>query len=311
MTDYTKIIDAETWSFIAQTQSHYPDDTAAMSIADQRRHYDALCRAFSRGYPDNVTAFDSVADTVPYRHYSTSKSDTLVIYFHGGGYVVGGLESHDDICAEICSTTGFDVCSVDYRLAPEHKHPAMFDDAMTAVRHLLDQTDGPVLLCGDSAGGNLGAAAAHALRGETTRIAGQVLIYPTLGGDINTGSYITHANAPMLTRSDMLFYSKVRLDEAHVQDGESDAHLYPLADDDFSGLPPTVIVTAECDPLSDDGRDYRDAIIASRGNAVWFNEAGLVHGYLRARSSVRRAKDSFDRITAALNALGKGEWPYS
>ena len=92
-----------------------------------------------------------------------------VVYLHGGGFVVGGLHSHDDVCAEIRATTGLTVVAVDYRLSPEHLHPAALDDALAVIRALL----GPVVLAGDSAGGNLAAAASHVLRGPRPRLWGR------------------------------------------------------------------------------------------------------------------------------------------
>ncbi|RUY07072.1 esterase, partial [Mesorhizobium sp. M2A.F.Ca.ET.040.01.1.1] len=165
--------------------------------------------------------------------------------------------------------------------------------------------DCPVLLCGDSAGGNLCAAVAHATRGHAKKPAGQVLIYPGLGGDHSKGSYVTHAEAPMLTLRDLDFYKHVRTGGVDLT---GDITLYPLADADFANLPPTVLITAQCDPLSSDGEAYRDRIVAAGGHAFWFEEPGLVHGYLRARHMVGRARTSFTRIVEAVSALGRGDW---
>lgn len=299
--DYETLIDAETWDFIADTEAYYPPDTVDQDVTTQRRIYDTMCRAFFRGYPEGVTARDERIGTVPIRTYTAAAAArATVVYFHGGGFVVGGLDSHDDVCAEICHRTRHRVVSVDYRLAPEHKHPAMFDDALFGAEHVLKQYSGPVLLCGDSAGGNLAAAVAHRLRTEP-RIAGQVLIYPGLGGDMNAGSYLRHAEAPMLRRDELEFYRHVRLSG---DEPVGDPTYAPLHDTDFTDLPATLIITAECDPLSDDGRAYRDAIRRAGGRADWINEPGLVHGYLRARSTVARARASFDRIVAALADMG-------
>lgn len=318
--DYKTRIDSETWAFIEETARHYPDDTASASIDEQRATYDALCRAFFQGYPEGVEATDGYVDHVPIRTYTKTepqKPDPVtVLYMHGGGFVVGGLESHDDICAEICARTGFRVLAIDYRLAPEYKHPAMFEDCLLVTKDWLKANSGPVLLCGDSAGGNLAAATAHSLRDsgntEKDRILGQVLIYPGLGGDLNAGSYITHAHAPMLTRDDVLFYKDIRLEDPESQQNSSpDPTLAPLHDTNFSSLPPTVIFTAECDPLASDGPDYHAAILKAEGRVHLIEETGLVHGYLRARTSVTRARQSFDRIIKALSALGSGNWPFA
>ncbi len=313
MTDYAKLIDAETWAFIERTNSCYPPDAANRTIAEQRAIYDRMCREFFAGYPDGVTAettaIAAATHDVPVRIYRGAEPEgaAVVVYLHGGGFVVGGLESHDDVCAELCARTGYEVVSADYRLAPEHRHPADFDDAMTAFEWAAGIWRQPILLVGDSAGGNLAAAVSHATRGHVRKPAGQALIYPGLGGDRKKGSYVAHAEAPMLTMRDLEFYR-------HVRTGGADATgvitLSPLADADFSNLPPTVIVTAECDPLSSDGEAYRDRIVAAGGHAFWHEEKGLVHGYLRARHTVARARASFTRIVEAVSALGRGEWPY-
>ena len=124
---------------------------------------------------------------------------------------------------------------------------------------------------------------------------------------MSQGSYIEHANAPLLTLDDIRFYETVRYQGTTPQ---NDPTYAPLHDVDFSGLPPTVVVTADCDPLRDDGQAYCDRITAAGGQAHCINEAGLVHGYLRARTSVRRAADSFERISVAIEALGQGIWSY-
>jgi acetyl esterase len=272
-----------------------------LTITDQRAIYDRMCRAFHRGHPAGVQVQDSRLGGVAARIYEAALASGTLIYLHGGGFVVGGLDSHDDVCAEICAATGLRVVSVDYRLAPEHRHPAGYDDALAATR--AAHWEGPLLLAGDSAGGALAASVAHALRG---RIGGVVLIYPCLGGDRSKGSYLTHAHAPMLTRDDVLFYGAVRHAGAEPDDDPTAAVLH---DTDFSGLPPMVTFSAECDPLADDGRDYRDAVRAAGGRADWVLERGLVHGYLRARVSVPRAAASFARMTGALAGLAAGRWP--
>ncbi|UWQ31219.1 alpha/beta hydrolase [Leisingera sp. M527] len=305
--DYERLIDEETWDFIQKTGEHYPDDAVEMSIEEQRLIYDSMAREFRVPRPDVVSVMDTSANGVPVRVYTAGDPTRTVLFCHGGGFVVGGLDSHDDVCAEICAQTGYRVVAVDYRLAPEHKHPASFEDAWTALEWVEAAYGTGIVLTGDSAGANLCAAVAAHARGRTEAILGQVLIYGAFGGDVNQGSYIEHAKAPMLTREDVLFYMDIRTDGAAPQD---DPLLTPLADSDFAGLPPTVLVTADCDPVRDDSRDYSDRVQEAGGKAHWINEPGLIHGYLRARHSVGRARDSFERISVAIEALGQGIWSY-
>lgn len=305
--DYDSLIDAEIWAFIRKTEAAYPEDATSLDVAGQRRIYDAMAAEFRQPRPTGVEVEDLSADGVPVRLYTAGEPGSTVMYFHGGGFVVGGLDSHDDVCAEICANTGYRVISVDYRLAPEHTHPAAFEDAWTATAWADGRFDCPMVLVGDSAGGNLAAAVAHHARMRLERIAGQVLIYPGLGGDRGSGSYIEHAEAPMLTSADLDFYEKIRVD-GELPSG--DPTYAPMQDSDFEGLPRTVIFVAECDPIASDGAAYRDKLAAADVPVHLFEEPGLVHGYLRARTMSSRAAESFERIVLAVEALGQGYWPY-
>ena len=305
--DYERLIDEETWAFIRRTTESYPDDAVGLSIVEQRQVYKVMCEEFRQPRPSGVRAEDKSADGVPVRVYTAGDPTITVVYFHGGGFVVGGLDSHDDVCAEICAQTGYRVVAVDYRLCPEHLHPVQFLDSWGATSWAANTFGAPIVLAGDSAGGNLAAAVAHNARGRLENIHGQVLIYPGLGGDVSQGSYIEHAQAPLLTRDDCLFYEKERCGGNVPQNDPSFA---PLQDSDFSNLPPTVVFTADCDPLRDDGSAYCGRITEAGGQAHWINEPGLIHGYLRARISVKRAAESFERISVAIEALGQKIWSY-
>lgn len=307
-TSYATLIDAETWAFIRESESWYPPETATFSIERQRQIYDAMCRAFHKGYPDGISAREESFAGVKCRIYETTQHmRATVVYLHGGGFVVGGLESHDDVCAEIGAATGNRVISVDYRLAPEFRHPVHFDDCLASTRAIAAHYPGPLVMAGDSAGGCLAASVCHMTRGENLGIVGQVLIYPGLGGDEGAGSYLRHAMAPMLTREDVLFYAKIRCAEGF--DPTGDASVRPLQDRTFANLPPTIVFSAECDPLADDGPAYAAALQSAGVRAAAIVEPGLIHGYLRARRTVGRARASFARITDAIECLGRGDWP--
>ncbi|MER9598404.1 MULTISPECIES: alpha/beta hydrolase [unclassified Mesorhizobium] len=309
---YQTLLEPELWAYIDRVNEWYPPEIAFMPIHRQRAIYDAMCRAFREPYPAGVKANDktvAAADhAIPVRRYQLAGTEpqAMVVYYHGGGFVLGGLDSHDDICAEICAGTSFAVLSADYRLAPEHLHPAAFEDALAVFEWAAAPIGLPIVLCGESAGGNLAAAVAQATRSNPRRAIGQVLIYPELGGDESAGSYVEHAGAPLLTLRDIEFYRHIRSGKGQSLD---DPTFSPLSDTDFSGLPPTVIVTAQCDPLSSDGEAYRDRILAAGGKAWWREEPRLVHSFLRARKTVPRAGQAFERIIAAIAALGGGKWP--
>lgn len=308
--DYHSLIDAEMWAYIQKVDACYPADAVDLDIAGQRAVYDAMCRVFYQGRPDGIAVKDFTSGGVPCRLYETGQSDTTVIYYHGGGFVVGGLDSHDDVCAEICARTGYRVISVDYGLAPDVIYPGCFNDAWAAFESIaVAPKVGRIVLCGDSAGGNLAAAVSHrARRTHVGRIAAQVLIYPGLGGDWGAESYVTHADAPHLTTKDMKFYMTIRTGGATPPVG--DPHYAPLQDSDFSGLPATVCITAQCDPLASDGGAYAQAILAAGGRAHWSNVPGMVHGCLRARAMSARAAGFFDEVVGAVEVLGREEWPY-
>lgn len=308
-TDYKTLIDAQMWDYIARVDACYPPGAVELSVKEQRAIYDAMCKVFYQGRPAGVTVTDEDHGGVPCRRYEKGPSEVTVIYYHGGGFVVGGLDSHDDVCAEICARTGYRVVSVDYGLAPEVVFPGCYNDAWAAFAALARTYAGALILCGDSAGGNLAAAVTHHARHAAPgRILGQVLIYPGLGGVRDTGSFVTHAEAPHLTTADMAFYATVRT--GGTTPPRDDARYAPLNDTDFTGLPPTVLVTAECDPLSSDGEAYRDALTAAGSRATWIEVAGMVHGCLRARRMSDKAARFFDHVVDGIDALGQGRWPY-
>lgn len=311
---YSTLIDDEIWAFIERSDSFYPPDTATRNVEQQRKVYNALCASFHNGYPDGVEASDgsiqAEAHLIPTRSYKLAGSSetTTVVYYHGGGYVVGGLESHDDICAEICGRTGYEVVSVDYRLSPEFNYPNDFQDARSAFLDIAGSRDGGIVLCGDSAGANLAASVSHSVKSEILKPAGQVLIYGAFGSDLDHGTFIEHAEAPMITTKDTKFYKAIRTGGNDVFFNEPTCA--PLNTDDFDGLPPTVLISAECDPLAGDSDDYYRALKNAGIPSHWENEKGLVHGYLRARHMSSRARDSFTRIIEAVTTLGRNEWPY-
>ncbi|MGG6896396.1 alpha/beta hydrolase [Rhizobium sp. BR 315] len=282
--------------FIAICDSFYPPDAVSASIVQQRQWYDALCARFDRPLPKGLhTRDDFVSGSIPVRRYHPAniRTETILLYLHGGGFIVGSLGSHHAICAEIADHAGAQLVSVDYRLAPEHRWPAQTDDCFCVLRQLLAEKKSVVLI-GDSAGGNL--AAGLAVRAKVERLSGvvgQILIYPALGGDLVSGSYEEMADAPGLTTADVSYYRSI------LQAPEGDPVSGPLALSSVAGLPPAFITVAHFDPLRDDGRNYA-ARLAQAGVEVWFREEPqMVHAWLRARHMSEGARAGFAAICAA------------
>ncbi|MEM7059830.1 MAG: alpha/beta hydrolase [Pseudomonadota bacterium] len=291
------ITDPEVLAFIDRTNAFYPPDAVKLSIADQRSHYDRMCRDFRRPRPAGLAVegggLQGAGRLIPIRRYwPTEPGQSRVVYFHGGGFVVGGLESHDDVCAEIADTCGLEVVAVDYRLCPEHPHPAAYDDALAAVDHLADR---PLIVAGDSAGGNLAAAVSLV---RQNKISGQVLIYPGLGGEAkHLPSYSDRAEAPLLSTQDVRYYGRIRAAGRNVSE---DPTFAPLRAKSFRGLPPCFISAAEHDPLRDDGDDYVAQLSKAGVPAELLIEPELPHGHLRARSMSTRAAEAFARVCKAI-----------
>lgn len=276
-------------AFVAQTQAFNENDP---SIQVQRAAYERMAAAFTPPRPPGLRISELCLDRLPtVRLYRPSGLPPAagwptVLYLHGGGWMLGGLGSHEFITAELALELGTLVVAVDYRLAPEHPFPAALDDCLAVWRRLRAGTLGePVdnsrlLVMGDSAGGNLAAALCLALReaGEPPPC-GQALIYPVLG-DGETSSRTACADAPLLSRGDLDACLAAYL--PHAGDRRNPLAL-PLRAADLSGLPQAFIAVAEFDPLRDDGALYRDRLQAAGVGVGFYPGAGLVHGCLRAR----------------------------
>lgn len=303
-------LDAEMQAYVRKVDSLYPPDAVDLDMAGQRRVYRDLCEAFAPPYPKGVKAetasVPGPAGSIPIRRYTPSggPGDATIVYYHGGGFVVGDLDSHDSVCAELAEGSGQVIISVDYRLAPEHIHPAHYEDALWALRAIAAEGRS-VVVAGDSAGGNLAAAVSIAARGTSAAPIGQLLIYPGLGGDkLGLASYRTHAEAVHLTVKDIDFYKRAR---AGGDPPMGDWTYAPLAATDYRGLPPCIAISADVDPLRDDCDEFVQRLRAAGVPAVWINEPGLVHGYLRARLMSSKAKASFSRIVRGLLTLARRE----
>jgi acetyl esterase len=217
------------------------------------------------------------AGGIPVRIYRpTASADAIVVFAHGGGFVFCDLDTHDALCRNMCNGVGAFVVSVDYRLAPEHRWPAAADD-IYAVARWADRFGGPLVVAGDSAGGNLAAVTALMARDRGgPPIAAQVLLYPALDADFDTESYRAYGSGYYNTREAMIWYW-----EQYLPDAADRAHPYagPLHAE-LSGLPPAVVVTAGFDPLRTEGDRYAAALAEAGVRVVHRCYDAAVHGFL-------------------------------
>ena len=253
-------------------------------------------------------AIPGPAGEIPLRIY-TPEGDgpfPILMFFHGGGFVLGDLDTYDPVCRRLCSRSGHVVVSVHYRLAPEHPFPAAVEDCHAAARWAAGNASRisgdphRISVAGDSAGGNLAAVVALRSREAGPNLAGQVLIYPVtyqVGPD--TASRKENAEGYFLTRADMAWFGKHYF--ASIEDAES-VDASPANARDLSGLPPALIVTAEYDPLRDEGEDYAKSLEAAGVPTAATRYEGMIHGFLNFYGVTERS----DEVTTQASEWLKG-----
>lgn len=233
--------------------------------------------------------------------------DALAIYVHGGGWVLGALEDYEMVARALAYRARCAVFMPDYRLAPEHPFPAGLEDVEDAINWCtntpgLDLARGlPVLLVGDSAGGNL-IAAAKAEGGIAADITGLLLIYPVTDCDFDSPTYLQMGEVNQPTRDDMKWF----FGHYTTEDRFADHRIAVLRHDGLAAFPPTTVVTAQCDPLCHEGNAFAVRLVQEGVVASVRCEAGLPHGFIRLFNLVPVADEAMDRLAADLRALMRG-----
>ena len=232
-----------------------------------------------------------------------SGSAPALVFFHGGGWVLGSVDTHDGVCRALARGSGTIVVSIDYRLAPEHPFPAARDDAVAATRWVLANArslgvdPARVAIGGDSAGGNLAAAAAQGLRGESLRPAFQLLVYPATDLTRSQPSHEFFREGYFLTRASIDWYLECFAPDPATHE---DPRGSPLFATDLAGLPPAFVVTAGFDPLRDEGRAYADKMRAAGVRVEYECFEGAVHGVLSMAGGLRIGARMLEMTTARL-----------
>lgn len=249
------------------------------------------------------------AGDMPVRIYTPDRESNdaieypLLVYFHGGGWVLGNLDTHDSLCRSLANSAGCVVVSVDYRLAPENRFPAAVEDAYGAVcwasenAHLLNGDASRLLVGGDSAGGNLAAVSClMAKERGGPDVVHQLLLYPVLDlSSFNKASYQVHGEGYLLTAQSMVYYR----DQYLRNEGDrKNPYASPLLADDLSGLPPATVVAAELDVLTDEGKAYADRLNGAGVPATYWCYDQMIHPFLNFL-------DVVDRAGSAVFEIGK------
>ena len=232
-----------------------------------------------------------------------------VVYFHGGGWVIGNLDTHHAFCHALTKSSSCMVVAVDYRLAPEHPYPAAIEDAYTATYWVAENAEtiladkSRIAVLGDSAGGTQAAVAAMMARDHgKPQISLQVLIYPITDYNFETPSYLENAEGYMLTREMMIWFWNQYLENEDVVDHP---YVSPLRAENLNQLPEALIVTAEYDPLRDEGEAYARRLQEAGGKATFTRYDGMIHGFIRMTSQLDKARQALDEIVGTLRGVLK------
>ena len=286
---------------------------------DARAAYAALAVART-GTGDVATTEDLAVPgpggDVPVRVYRPGGAEApapVCVFFHGGGWVIGSIETHDALCKALAARSGVVVVSVEYRLSPEAPYPAPLEDCLAATRWVADNASdlgvdrGRLAVAGDSAGGNLAAAVAIRARDEGgPGIAFQLLLYPVVDHSFDQPSYVENAEGYFRTADAMRWFS------GHYLGGASPTEplAAPLHAPDLAGLPPALVLTAEYDPLRDEGEAYGARLSEAGVHATVRRYDGMVHGFVSMYALIDAGSRGLDESAAALRealAVGAAE----
>lgn len=282
-----------------------------MPIAEVRRSFSALWSPAMTGVAASIGRIEDIAipgadGNLRARVYAPTRERRYptMLYFHGGGYVKGGIDDSDAFCRNLAQIAQHTVVSVDYRLAPESPFPAALDDACAATAWACAHADdlhvvaGPVAVCGESAGGNLAAVTCLRARADARMsIRRQVLLQPVVDFTLSSASMHFTDRQCLVPSDDLAWYYRTYYGSGRSLENPDVSPLFA----DVAGLPPALIITAEYDTLRDEGRAYADRLRAA-GIAVRYTcYAGMVHGFLQMGGLVREARAALEEIASVVN----------
>ena len=259
---------------------------------------------------ETISASTSDVHSIPIRQYipNNKANDSLIIYYHGGGWVFGSIQISDLWCRTLAVKTGITVVSVEYRCAPEFPFPIPVDDCYSVFSWIASNTSdfgtapGKIALCGDSAGGNLAASVClKAKKLSGPKICAQLLIYPVIDlSSMETQSYIDYSDGYLLTKEGMQWFREKYL--ANSQDAFNPL-ASPILAEDLSGLPSSVIITAEFDPLSNEGASYAERLKSAGVSVTYICYPGLIHAFMYMGNISAAAASAVDDMFEKFRSL--------
>ncbi len=302
-------LDAETKAFLDQAAASGAPPLETLPVADARKFIRELFapvteRESVKKVEDRT--IDAGGDKIPVRVYTPEGKGPLpvLVFLHGGGWVIGDIESYDIVCRGLANGAGCIVVSVDYRLAPEHKFPAGPEDCYAAVKWVaenatsIDGDPARIAVGGDSAGGNLSAVVAQMARdrgGPSLKY--QLLIYPVTDYRLDTGSYRANAEGYLLTKAGMEWFWNLYLGEPG---NGAKPYASPLRATNFGNLPPALVITAEYDPLHDEGAAYASKLKEAGVKVKHSDYKGTIHGFFTLGHILSQGKNVMKEICREL-----------
>ena len=239
-----------------------------------------------------------------YRPVDDDRTTGLVVWYHGGGWVLGSVDGHDDLCRDLCVRSGHAVLSVEYRLAPEHPFPAGLDDAVASIRwayeHARELGADPerLAVAGDSAGGNLAAVVASRLRDTAAAPRFQLLVYPVTDGTMGHPSYAENADGYFLTRDTMAWFWQHYVGSGSRTDPACSPLHAPASA--LEGVAPALVITAEFDPLRDEGEAYASRLSEAGVPCTTTRYDGVIHGFFQMGDMIPEGSQAIDEAAATL-----------
>jgi acetyl esterase len=288
-----------------------PIDVNAPDIKKMRKQSEDASKLGTRLFDKDVpvkSITNVSANGVPVRIYrnSESKGQRVLIYYHGGGFVLYGLDSHENVCKRLAHMNNCMVVSVDYRLAPEHPFPAAHEDAFTALQWVVSNIAGyggnpaDLFVAGDSAGGNLSACMAHRCKKEGLALKGQILVYPWIDGKLNNASIDRNGEGYLLTKEVIFWFQKQYTPRP---EDYCNPLVSPRYENSFTGLAPVFVLTAQFDPLIDDGLNYFNQLKQAGNKAQYKEYPNLIHGFFNIPGVAPEARLAYNDIADFMKSI--------